>query len=293
MVLVLLAAVVLTLATGDLADTAVIAAVVVVNTVLAVRQEVTAVAPVGWAGAGGPGSRHTCWCACCAASHAECAPARLGPGVPGHGRQAYKVDTAHQGDPPMSVPEFRASSPWLAFTGLLPVVIMVPILLVHAYALGVVVAAAGCLAVVGYHLARGQGITSLDLLALAFATVNLCLYFFAHSTWLIEHVAVVFYTLLAAQCLVSLLRGDPWTAQFTRRVVSPEFVADPRFRAMNVRATAVWAAAFAACVVLTVALRGAVSIWLPLVVMVMAVVASRVMGRRVVSGGAGHGTAAG
>ncbi|MGZ4634878.1 cation-translocating P-type ATPase [Oryzihumus sp.] len=42
MVLVLLAAVVLTLATRDLADTAVIAAVVVVNTVLAVRQEATA-----------------------------------------------------------------------------------------------------------------------------------------------------------------------------------------------------------------------------------------------------------
>ncbi|MGN6635075.1 MAG: cation-translocating P-type ATPase [Oryzihumus sp.] len=42
MVLVLLAAVVLTLATGDLADTVVIAAVVVVNTVLAVRPEVRA-----------------------------------------------------------------------------------------------------------------------------------------------------------------------------------------------------------------------------------------------------------
>ncbi|MGZ4627396.1 hypothetical protein [Oryzihumus sp.] len=181
----------------------------------------------------------------------------------------------------------------MAFTGLLPVVIMVPILLVHAYALGVVVAAAGCLAVVGYHLARGQGITSLDLLALVFATVNLCVYFFAHSTWLIEHVAVVFYTLLAAQCLVSLIRGDPWTAQFTRRVVTPEFVTDPRFRAMNVRATVVWAVAFVACDVLSLALHGAVSIWLPLVVMLVAAVASRVTGRRVVSGGAGRGTVAG
>ena len=190
----------------------------------------------------------------------------------------------------MSVPEVRASSPWLAFTGLLPVVIMVPILLLHAYALGVIVAAAGCLAVVGYHLARGQGITSLDLLALAFATVNLGLYFLAHNTWLIEHVAVFFYTLLAAQCLVSLVRGDPWTAQFTRRVVTPEFVTDPRFRAMNVRATAVWAVAFVACDVLSLALHGPVSIWLPVVVMVGAVVASRVMGRRAVSGGAGHGT---
>ncbi|MGN6635074.1 MAG: hypothetical protein ACTHJ6_06365 [Oryzihumus sp.] len=192
----------------------------------------------------------------------------------------------------MSVPEARASSPWLAFTGLLPVLLMVPILLVHAYALGVIVAAAGCLAVVGYHLARGQGITSLDLLALAFAVVNLCLYFLTHSTWLIEHVAVVFYTLLAAQCLVSLLRGDPWTAQFTRRVVTPEFLTDPRFRVMNVRATVVWAVAFVACDILALALHGPVSIWLPVCVMVAAVVASRVMGRRVASGGAGHDAAA-
>ena len=111
---------------------------------------------------------------------------------------------------------------------------------------------------------------------------------FAHSTWLIAHVAVVFYTLLAAQCLVSLLRGDPWTAQFTRRVVTPEFLTDPRFRVMNVRATVVWAVAFVACDILALALHGAVSIWLPVCVMVAAVVASRVMGRRVASGGAGH-----
>ena len=191
----------------------------------------------------------------------------------------------------MSVSDVRASSPWLAFTGLLPVIIMVPILLVHAYALGVIVAAAGCLGVVGYHLARGQGITSLDLLALVFATVNLGLYFIADNTWLIEHVAVVFYTLLAVQCIVSLVRGDPWTSQFTKRVVTPEFVTDSRFRVMNVRSTAVWAVAFAACDIFSLALHGAVSTWLPVLVMVVAVVASRVLGRTVLSGGAGYDAA--
>ena len=191
----------------------------------------------------------------------------------------------------MSVSDVRSSSPWLAFTGLLPVIIMVPILLVHAYALGVVVAAAGCLGVVGYHLARGQGITSLDLLALAFATVNLGLYFIAGNTWLIEHIAVVFYTLLAAQSALSLVRGDPWTTQFTRRVVTPEFAADPRFRVLNVRSTAVWAVAFTVCAVLSVTLHGAVSTWLPVVVMVVAVVSSRLMSRRVLSGGSGYDAA--
>ena len=32
----------------------------------------------------------------------------------------------------MSDSEVRSSSPWLAFTGLLPVVLMVPILIAHA-----------------------------------------------------------------------------------------------------------------------------------------------------------------
>src|SRR4051812_18644432 len=163
----------------------------------------------------------------------------------------------------MAVPEIRSSSPWLAFTGLLPVVLMVPILIAHAYAVGVVVAVVGCVGVIAYHLVRRQGVTSLDLLALVFAVVNVVLYFGLGNTWLIGHVAIVFYTLLALQSAVSLFRGDPWTMQFTRRVVRPEFVADPRFRRMNVRTTAVWVVAFAVCDDLAVAVHGAAGIWLP------------------------------
>jgi hypothetical protein len=179
----------------------------------------------------------------------------------------------------MAVSEVRSSSPWLAFTGLLPVVLMVPILIVHAYAIGVIVAVVGCVGVVVYHLARRQGITSLDLLALLFAVVNVVLYFGLGNTWLIGHVAIVFYTLLALQSAVSLFRGDPWTMQFTRRVVRPEFMADPRFRRMNVRTTVVWTVAFVACDVLAVLVHGAAGTWLPVVVLALAVVISRVSGR--------------
>src|ERR687886_1621185 len=179
----------------------------------------------------------------------------------------------------MAVSEVRSPSPWLAFTGLLPVVLMVPILIAHAYAAGVVVAVVGCVGVLAYHLVRGQGITSLDVLALVFAVVNVVLYFGLGNTWLIGHVAIVFYTLLALQSAASLVRGDPWTMQFTRRVVRPEFVADPRFRRMNVRTTAVWAAAFAVCDALALLVHGPAGTWLPLVVLALAVVASRVGGR--------------
>ena len=179
----------------------------------------------------------------------------------------------------MAASEVRSSSPWLAFTGLLPVVLMVPILIAHAYAAGVIVAVVGCVGVVVYHLARRQGITSLDLLALTFATVNVVLYFGLGNTWLISHVAIVFYTLLALQAAVSLFRGDPWTTQFTRRVVRPDFVADPRFRRMNLRTTVVWTVAFVACDVLSVLVHGVAGTWLPVVVLALAVVISRVSGR--------------
>src|SRR4051794_21807935 len=157
----------------------------------------------------------------------------------------------------MAVPQIRSSSPWLALPRPPPVVLMVPILIAHAYAVGVVVAVVGCVGVIAYHLVRRQGVTSLDLLALVFAVVNVVLYFGLGNTWLIGHVAIVFYTLLALQSAVSLFRGDPWTMQFTRRVVRPEFLADPRFRRMNVRTTVVWVVAFAACDVLSVLVHGA------------------------------------
>jgi len=179
----------------------------------------------------------------------------------------------------MAVSEVRSSSPWLAFTGLVPVVLVVPLLMGHAYAAGVVVAVVGCVGVVVYHLARGQGITSLDLLALLFAVVNVVLYFGLGNTWLISHVAIVFYTLLALQSAVSLFRGDPWTMQFTRRVVRPDLVADPRFRRMNMWTTVVWAVAFVACDVLSVQVHGTPGTWLPVLVLVLAVVISRVGGR--------------
>lgn len=179
----------------------------------------------------------------------------------------------------MAVSEVGSSSPWLAFTGLLPVVLMVPILIAHAYAAGVIVAVVGCVGVVVYHLARGQGITSLDALAVLFAVGNVVLFFGLGNTWLIGHVAIVFYTLLALQAAVSLFRGDPWTMQFTRRVVRSDFVADPRFRRMNVQTTVVWTVAFVACDVLSLVVHGAAGTWLPVVVLALAVVISRVSGR--------------
>ncbi len=174
----------------------------------------------------------------------------------------------------------RSGHWWQAFTGLIPVLVMVPILLLHAYALGILVAVVGSALVVAYHLSRGQGITSLDVLALTFAAANLVLYFGFDSTVLIEHLDAVFYALLAAQSAASLIAGSPWTTQFTRRTVVPELWETPAFRAMNTLTTRLWAGCFALCLVSALVLPDPSRVWVPVGLMLLTVVVSRRLGRR-------------
>jgi hypothetical protein len=174
----------------------------------------------------------------------------------------------------------RSGHWWQAFTGLIPVLVMVPILMAHAYTAGVVVAVAGSTLVVAYHLSRRQGITSLDVLALAFGLANLVLYFGFASTLLIEHLDAAFYSLLAAQSLASLLGRSPWTAQFTRRTVVPDLWDSEPFRAMNVLTTRVWGSCFLMCDIAALTLPDPSRVWAPVVIMIGTVLVSRRLGRR-------------
>jgi hypothetical protein len=182
-----------------------------------------------------------------------------------------------------SIDSIRTGHWWQAFTGLLPVLLMVPILLAHAYTAGVVVATVAALGVVAYHLSRRQGITPLDVLALGFALTNLVLYVGFGNPFLIHHLDAVFYTLLAGQSAVSLLVGTPWTTQFTRRTVAPAFWDHPAFRDMNVVTTRLWAACFVACDVLALTLADPLRVWAPVGLMGLTVVLSRRLARQILT----------
>lgn len=179
-----------------------------------------------------------------------------------------------------SLDSVRTGHWWQAFTGLVPVVLMVPILLMHAYLAGVLVAVAGSALVIGYHLFRRQGVTSLDLLAVGFGCANLVLYVGFGSTLLIEHLDAVFYSLLLAQSAVSLVRGRPWTTQFTRRTVVPQMWGSEAFASMNVLTTRLWVACFLLCDVAALTLGDPLRVWAPIAVMAVTVVLSRRLGRR-------------
>jgi hypothetical protein len=167
----------------------------------------------------------------------------------------------------------------LPFTGLIPVVVMVPVLALDAYGLAIVLTLVSGAAVIAYHLARGQGVTSLDVMLIAFGAVNAVLYFGFDNAVLLDHIDAVIYSVLAAQATWSLFRDPPWTAQFTRRTVAPEAWELPEFRAVNRFATAIWAACFAACDVIALTAAQPWRLYAPVVLMVGTAVASRRLSR--------------
>lgn len=168
----------------------------------------------------------------------------------------------------------------LPFTGLVPVVLMVPVLAFELYALAIVLALASGLAVVAYHVRRGQGVTSLDVLLLGFAALNGVLYIGFDSTILLDHIDAIIYVLLTVQAAASLRPGaDPWTAQFTRRVMAPEAWSRPEFVDMNRFSTGLWVACFASCTVLALAAGDPLHLYLPIALMVAVAVASRRLAR--------------
>src|SRR3954452_8471257 len=93
----------------------------------------------------------------------------------------------HPPRPPMTVQTARTepatASPTglrrrlLPFTGLIPVVLMVPVLAFDLYGLAIVLALVSGAGVIAYHVSRGQGVSSLDLILLAFGAINAVLYF--------------------------------------------------------------------------------------------------------------------
>jgi hypothetical protein len=165
----------------------------------------------------------------------------------------------------------------LPFTGLIPVLLMVPVLAFDLYAIAIVLGLASGLAVVAFHLRQGQGVTSLDVILLSFAALNAVLYFGFDNAFLVDHIDAVIYTALALHAGASLLGPVPWTAQFTRRVTSPTVWEREEFLAMNRTSTVVWAAGFAMCDAIAVFTEQPWRLYGPIALMIgLAVISRRV-----------------
>jgi hypothetical protein len=167
----------------------------------------------------------------------------------------------------------------LPFTGLIPVILMVPVLAFNLYAVAIGLGIASGAAVIAYHLHKGQGVTNLDVILLGFAVLNAVLYFGFGSSLLIDHIDAVIYTVLSVLAAASLLGGTPWTTQFTRRTTSPVVWERWEFRRINQSSTALWALGFAICDATALVARHPLRLYAPIALMVALAVISRRVAR--------------
>lgn len=148
-----------------------------------------------------------------------------------------------------TTPEVQQKKPnWLlSFTGLIPVVLAIPILVLHLWTISIIVTLASALIVISYHLSRKQGITSLDSFSLLFGCLNAILYFGFHSTIVLQHLDTTIYTILFVQVVYSLIVNKPWTEQYARRTTSAELWETKPFHDTNRFLTILWGVVFLAC----------------------------------------------
>ncbi len=142
-------------------------------------------------------------------------------------------------------PVAKKKTNWfLSFTGLIPLVLTIPLLLVHLWTICIIVTIASSLIVMGFEMRSGHGVGSINMLTLLFGLANAVLYFGFHTTLLLQNLGTVIYTLLCAQVVYSLLRKDPWTVQFAKRSVPEAVWATRAFREANLALTILWGGVF-------------------------------------------------
>ena len=152
---------------------------------------------------------------------------------------------------PTDGPHRARASSLLAFTGLIPVLLILIPLIAGWWTAAIVINIVSSLAVIGFHLAKRQGVTTFDLLVLALGVVNAVLWFGFGNDILLKNFAVPIYAILAIQAFVSLRFGTPWTVQFAKRQVDPSLWSSPLFLAVNRQTTRWWVIGFAACALLS------------------------------------------
>ncbi len=139
----------------------------------------------------------------------------------------------------------------LAFTGLIPVLLILIPLIAGWWTAAIVINIVSSLAVIAFHLAKRQGVTTFDLLVLTLGIVNAILWFGFGNDLLLKNFAVPIYAILAIQALVSLRIGTPWTVQFAKRQVDSSMWSSPLFLAVNRTTTRWWVIGFTACALLS------------------------------------------
>ena len=157
--------------------------------------------------------------------------------------------------------------------GILPLFLAIPFFSFGLWDTGILIAIGGSAIVIGKHRIKDKPVSSLDIMSLLLGVLVAIGFFGFGNPFFIQHFGVVIYGALLIQVLYGELRGEPFTPQYSKQMISSDQWNTRGFFEGNRFLSRFWGAIFVISILMTVFGSGTlVLIVLPNVLVVLALV---------------------
>jgi len=136
--------------------------------------------------------------------------------------------------------------------GMMPLFVAIPAFMYGLWGTGILVVVGASFVAVGSRLPRHKPVSGLDLSSLALGVLLAIGYFRFGNIFFIEHFGLVIYSALLIQVLYGELRGEPFTAQYSKQIISSDRWATRGFFETNRFLSRFWGLIFVVSILMVV-----------------------------------------
>lgn len=157
--------------------------------------------------------------------------------------------------------------------GMLPLLLAIPFFSFGLWGTGILTAVGGSVVVVGKRRLKDKPVSSLDIVSLLLSVLMAIGFFGFGNVYFIKHFGAVIYGALLIQVLYGELRGQPFTAQYSKQMIPSDHWNTRGFFEVNRFLSRFWGVIFAISILMAIVGTGTfVLIVLPNVLAVLALV---------------------
>jgi uncharacterized membrane protein len=157
--------------------------------------------------------------------------------------------------------------------GMLPLLLAIPFFSFGLWSTGILIAVGGSVILIGRRRLKDKPVSSLDIVSLLLGVLVAIGFFGFGNVFFIKHFGVVIYGALLIQVLYGELRGLPFTAQYSKQMISSDHWTTRGFFEGNRFLSRFWGVIFVISILMAVfGIDTLVLIVLPNVLVVLALV---------------------
>jgi len=134
---------------------------------------------------------------------------------------------------------------------MVPLLLAIPAYMYGLWGVGLVIVVGGGLIFIGSRLVLHKPVSGLDVTSLALGLLLAIAYFGFGNLFFLKHFGAVIYSALLVQVLYGELRGEPFTAQYSKQMYSQGHWATRVFVEGNRFLSRLWGVVFAVAIVLS------------------------------------------